>query len=61
MGTPDFAVPVLSRLIETGHDIAAVFSQPDSPSGRGRKLVPTPAPIRHGGPCPPRPIRNRVE
>ncbi|MDE2717014.1 MAG: methionyl-tRNA formyltransferase [Chloroflexota bacterium] len=42
MGTPDFAVPVLSRLIETGHDIAAVYSQPDRPSGRGRKLVPTP-------------------
>ena len=42
MGTPDFAVPVLSRLVETGHDIAAVYSQPDRPSGRGRKLVPTP-------------------
>ena len=43
MGTPDFAVPVLSRLIDEGHDIAAVYSQPDRPSGRGRKLVPTPA------------------
>ena len=42
MGTPDFAVPVLSRLVEAGHDIAAVYSQPDKPSGRGRKLVPTP-------------------
>ena len=42
MGTPDFAVPVLSRLIDEGHDIAAVYSQPDRPSGRGRKLVPTP-------------------
>ena len=42
MGTPDFAVPVLSRLIDKGHDIAAVYSQPDRPSGRGRKLVPTP-------------------
>ena len=42
MGTPDFAVPALSRLVETGHDIAAVYSQPDRPSGRGRKLVPTP-------------------
>ena len=42
MGTPDFAVPVLSRLVEAGHDIAAVYSQPDRPSGRGRKLVPTP-------------------
>ena len=42
MGTPDFAVPVLSRMVEAGHDIAAVYSQPDRPSGRGRKLVPTP-------------------
>ncbi len=42
MGTPDFAVPVLSRLIDEGHDIAAVYSQPDRPSGRGGKLVPTP-------------------
>ena len=42
MGTPDFAVPVLSRLMEAGHEIAAVYSQPDRPAGRGRKLVPTP-------------------
>ncbi len=42
MGTPDFAVPVLSRLIDAGHEIASVYSQPDRPSGRGRKLVPTP-------------------
>ena len=42
MGTPDFAVSVLSRLIDKGHDIAAVYSQPDRLSGRGRKLVPTP-------------------
>ena len=42
MGTPDSAVPVLSRLIDEMHDIAAVYSQPDRPSGRGRKLVPTP-------------------
>ena len=42
MGTPDFTVPVLRRLLEAGHDIAAVYSQPDRPSGRGRKLIPTP-------------------
>lgn len=42
MGTPDFAVPVLSRLIDERHDIAAVYSQLNRPSGRGRKLVPTP-------------------
>lgn len=42
MGTPDFAVPVLSRLIDAGHEIVSVYSQPDRPSGRGRKLVATP-------------------
>ena len=42
MGTPDFAVPVLGRLMDAGHDVAAVYSQPDRPAGRGRKLVPTP-------------------
>ena len=42
MGTPDFAVPVLSRLAEAGHEIAAVYSQPDRPAGRGRRLVETP-------------------
>ena len=41
MGTPDYAAPVLCQLIEAGHDIAAVYSQPDRPAGRGRKLVPT--------------------
>lgn len=42
MGTPDFAVPVLNRLMEAGHDIVAVYSRPDRSSGRGRKFVPTP-------------------
>ena len=42
MGTPDFAVPALSRLVEAGHDVVAVYSRPDRPAGRGRKLVPTP-------------------
>lgn len=42
MGTPDFAVPCLARLIDAGHDIAGVFSQPDRPKGRGHKLSPTP-------------------
>jgi methionyl-tRNA formyltransferase len=36
-GTPDFAVPALQRLA-AGHRIAAVFTQPDRPSGRGREL-----------------------
>ena len=39
MGTPDFAVASLERLIADGHDIAAVFTQPDKPRGRGMKLA----------------------
>jgi len=35
MGTPDFAVPTLAELIDQGHDIAAVYSQPPRPKGRG--------------------------
>jgi methionyl-tRNA formyltransferase len=42
MGTPDFAVPALAALIEAGHDIASVYSQPPRPAGRGHKLQPSP-------------------
>lgn len=42
MGTPDFAVPCLRTLAESEHDIAAVFTQPDKPKGRGYKMIPTP-------------------
>lgn len=43
MGTPDFAVPSLNALIEAGHDVCGVFSQPDKPVGRHQnKLKPTP-------------------
>ena len=42
MGTPDFAVPCLKRIISDGHEVSAVFSQPDRPKGRGWKLAPTP-------------------
>ena len=42
MGTPDFAVESLSKIYESGHNIKAVVSQPDRPSGRGMKLLPTP-------------------
>ena len=31
MGTPDFAVPCLQRLLEDGHEVPAVFTQPDMP------------------------------
>lgn len=42
MGTPDFAVPCLRALAESGHEVAAVFTQPDKPKGRGYKMIPTP-------------------
>lgn len=38
MGTPDFAIAPLQKLIEEGYDIAAVVTTPDKPAGRGRKL-----------------------
>ena len=38
MGTPDFAVPSLEALLKAGHEIAAVYTQPDKPKGRGHKL-----------------------
>ena len=42
MGTPDFAVNSLERLIADGHDIVGVFTQPDKPQGRKMKLTPPP-------------------
>ena len=38
MGTPDFAVPALKALVEAGHDVCGVFTQPDKPKNRGMKL-----------------------
>jgi len=45
MGTPDFAVPTLAALTEAGHTIAAVYTQPPRPAGRGKKLQPSPVQI----------------
>ncbi|MDJ0920334.1 MAG: methionyl-tRNA formyltransferase [Henriciella sp.] len=42
MGSPEFSVPVLAALVEAGHEIACVYSQPPRPAGRGKKLRPTP-------------------
>ncbi len=42
MGTPDFAVPSLKALIDSGENVQAVFTQPDKPKGRGYKLTPPP-------------------
>ena len=38
MGTPDFAVGTLEALIEAGHEVALVVTQPDKPRGRSKKL-----------------------
>lgn len=42
MGSPDFAVPALSALLDAGHDVACVYSQPARPAGRGKQERPTP-------------------
>lgn len=44
MGTPDFASKCLSGLIESKHEVCAVFTQPDKP--RGRKMIMTPPPVK---------------
>lgn len=41
-GTPEFAIPTLRMLLVSGHEICAVYTQPDRPAGRGRKLTPSP-------------------
>jgi len=43
-GTPDFSVPVLQALIDSGYEIAGVYTQPDRPAGRGRE--PRPSPVK---------------
>lgn len=51
MGTPDFSVPCLQRLIDDGHNVQAVFTQPDRPKGRGNHLAPPPVKelaLQHG-------------
>ena len=44
MGTPEFAVPCLQKLIDCGHEITGVFTQPDKP--QGRKMIMTPPPVK---------------
>ncbi len=53
MGTPEFSVPSLQRLIEDGHEVAAVYTQPDKPKGRGYQLAAPPVKelaLQHGIP-----------
>ena len=65
MGTPDFAVPSLLALAEAGHEIAAVYSQPPRPAGRGHKERPSPvhaAAEQHGWPVrTPRTLKSEEE
>ena len=42
MGTPDFAVPTLTALVEGGHEVIAAVTQPDKPKGRGKSVLMTP-------------------
>lgn len=46
MGTPDFSVPALDALIEAGHEILCVYTQPPRAAGRGKKTRPTPVHAR---------------
>jgi methionyl-tRNA formyltransferase len=45
MGTPDFAVPALSEIVAAGHDVAAIYSQPPRPAGRG--MAARKSPVHH--------------
>ena len=42
LGTPDFSLPCLKALVDDGHEVLAVVTQPDRPKGRGRKVVASP-------------------
>jgi methionyl-tRNA formyltransferase len=53
LGTPEFAVPTLERMIAAGHQVVEVVTQPDRPKGRKHELTPSPvkaAALRHGLP-----------
>lgn len=45
MGTPDFAVPSLRALVNVGHEVVAVYTQPDRPAGRGKQIKSSPVKI----------------
>lgn len=46
MGTPEFSVPVLDAVVEAGHEIVAVYTQPPRRAGRGKKMLPSPIQAR---------------
>lgn len=45
LGTPEFAVPSLKALCDSGHEVVGVFTQPDRPKGRGNKVIPSPVKV----------------
>ncbi len=45
MGTPDFAVPSLKHLVADGHEVVAVYTNPDKPKNRGMKMTPSPVKV----------------
>jgi methionyl-tRNA formyltransferase len=45
LGTPEFAVPALRKLRDSGYSVCGVFTQPDRPAGRGQKLQPSPVKV----------------
>ncbi|AWN14739.1 methionyl-tRNA formyltransferase [Salinisphaera sp. LB1] len=45
-GTPEFALPTLEAIAASGHELVGVFTQPDRPAGRGRRLKPSPVKAR---------------
>lgn len=65
MGTPDFAVPSLQALIDAGHEVCAVYTQPDKPQGRKQVLTAPPVKelaLRHGIPVyQPATLKNEEE
>ncbi|MBD3106779.1 methionyl-tRNA formyltransferase [Bacillus sp. AGMB 02131] len=65
MGTPDFSVPVLQRILNDGYEVIAVVTQPDRPVGRKRVLTPPPVKVealKHNIPVyQPEKIRNRED
>ncbi|MDM5327993.1 methionyl-tRNA formyltransferase [Neobacillus sp. CF12] len=65
MGTPDFSVPVLRRIIEDGYEVIGVVTQPDRPVGRKKVLTPPPVKVealKHGIPIyQPEKIRQKEE
>jgi methionyl-tRNA formyltransferase len=58
MGTPQFAVPSLDALLAAGHEVAAVYSQPPRPAGRGH--LPQPSPVQQAAEAAGLPVRTPV-